>query len=116
MARVPITAVTIPDTGYNVTDSVDFETMVSGANNGVTLPHNSAARIVLYNSTGGALTYTLKVPTPAAYTAIGVTFDDVDVTVAAGDMWELKQNSLFRQSDGNIYIDCSGAGKILVLA
>lgn len=115
MARVPITAVAIPDTGYNLTDSGDFEVMVSGSNNGVTFAHNAVNRIVLRNPTGGALTYTFKVPTPAAYTAVGVTIDDAEVTVAAGDDWVLEPQSVTRQTDGNIYVDCSGAGEILVL-
>ena len=115
MARVPITAVSIPDTGYDLTDSEDFETMVAGASNGVTFAQNAANRIILRNPTGGALTYTFKIPTPASYSAVGVTIPDATVTLAAGDDWVLEPQSVFRQSDGNIYCDCSGAGEILVL-
>ena len=116
MARVPITATAVPDAGYNLTDSADIETMVAGATNGVTFTQSTTDRILLINGTGGALTYTVKVPTPAAYTALSVTIPDDEFTVPAGDTMVIKPNSLYRQTDGLIYVDCSGTGGILVLS
>lgn len=115
MARVAIEAVSIPDTGYNLTDSADFEALATGAGNGVEIPYNPAARIVLKNTTGGTATFTIKIPTPAQYTAIGITLSDMTRAVAASKTWEIKPHAVMRQSDGNIYIDCDVAGSVLVL-
>lgn len=115
MARTALAAVSIPATGYNLTDSSDFAAMTAGANNGKQIPYDGASRIILKNTTGGPAVYTVKVPTPAQYSAIGITFSDMVVTVAAGKTWELKPHAAMRQADGNIYIDCDVAGSILVV-
>ncbi len=116
MSRATITAVAITDTGYNLTDSAGFTTMSTGAGNGVAFAQSGSDRIILKNDTGGAAVFTVKVPTPSGYTALGLTIPDMTVTVANGKTWVLEPHSLFRQSDGAIYIDCDVAGKILVLA
>lgn len=115
MARTPITATAVPHTGLNITDA-SFATLGAGANNGVTFPYDSNIRIILKNDTGGAATFTIKIPTPTTYSDIGVTVPDMTVSVANGKMYEFKGVSLNvgRQSDGSIYIDCNVAGKVLV--
>jgi hypothetical protein len=115
MARSALNAVSLPTTGYNVTDSADFAVMATGANNGKEIVYNGAVRILLKNTTGGAAVFTIKVPTPAQYTAIGLTLSDMTVTVAAGKTWELKPHAAMKQADGKIYIDCDVAASILVL-
>jgi len=115
MARSALTAVSLPTTGYNVTDSADFATMMAGAGNGKEIVYNGATRILLKNTTGGAAVYTVKIPTPAQYTAIGLTLSDMAVSVGAAKTWELKPHAAMKQDDGKIYIDCSVAGSILVL-
>jgi len=115
MARTPITATAVPDTGLNITDA-SFATLGAGASNGVTFPYDSNNRVILKNDTGGAATFTIKVPTPTIYSNVGVTVPDMTVSVANGKMYEFKAVSLNvgRQSDGSIYIDCNVAGKVLV--
>lgn len=114
MARTAFTPVGVPNVGYNLTDSADFAPMATGAGNGKTFPLDGANRIVLKNTTGGAAVYTIKIPTPPEYTAIGITLSDITVTVAAGKTWVLKPHGVMRQADGNVYIDCDVAGSILV--
>lgn len=115
MARTALTPIGIPNAGYNLTDSADFAVMATGANNGKIIPAASATRIILKNTTGGAAVYTIKIPTPSQYTAIGLTLSDMAVTVAAGKTWELKSHAAMIQADGNIYIDCDVAASILVM-
>lgn len=114
MARTDITAVVITDTGFNLTDAT-FTTMSTGAGNGVSFTQDQSQRIILRNDTGGAATYTVKVPTPSSYAPFSLALPDLDISVATGKMYVLEPHSQFRQSDGNVYIDCSVAGKILVL-
>ncbi len=115
MARSALAPVSIPTTGYNVTDSAAFAALTAGANNGKIIDYDAAARILLKNTTGGAAVYTIKMATPAPYSALGVTISDMTVTVAAGKTWELKPHAAMLQADGKIYIDCDVAGSILVL-
>lgn len=115
MARSALAAVAIPATGYNMTDSADFAVLATGAGNGKEIVYDGGSRIVLKNTTGGAAVYTIKVPTPAPYSAIGITLSDMTITVAAGKTWEVKPHPAMQQADGKIYIDCDVAGSILVL-
>lgn len=116
MTRETIAATAVPVGGYNVTDSEDFETLSTGAGNGVSFPQSNDYRIILKNDSGGAATFTIKIPTPANLTELSLTVPDFTVAVANGKTYELKALSQFRQSDGNVYIDCSAAGKVLVLS
>lgn len=113
MARATITATPITATGLNITDA-SYATLGTGAANGVSFPFDGNTRVVLRNDSGSAATFTIKVPTPTSYTDIGVTFPDMTVAVANGKTWEFKPAAVWRQSDGNIYIDCNVAGKVLV--
>lgn len=116
MARAQLTPVALATTGYNLTDSADFATMATGANNGKEIAYDAATWIVLKNTTGGAAVYTVKIPTPTQYTAIGITLSDLTVTVAAAKSWILKPHAAMRQADGDIYIDCDVAGSILAVS
>ena len=115
MARSALNPVAIPATGYNLTDSADFAALSAGATNGKEIVYDAAGRIILKNTTGGAAVYTIKVPTPAQYSQIGITLSDMTITVAAGKTWEVKPHAAMRQADGKIYIDCDVAGSILVV-
>ena len=114
MARTALAAVSIPATGYNLTDSSDFVAMTAGANNGKQIPFDGASRVILKNTTGGPSVYTIKIPTPGQYSAIGITLSDVTVTVAAGKSWEVKLHPAMKQADEKVYVDCDVAGSILV--
>ena len=113
MARTAITATPIPATGLNITDAT-YATMGTGAGNGVSVSYDGNTRIVLKNDTGGAATFTVKIATPTSYSDIGVTFPDMSIAVANGKTWEFKPPAVWRQADGNVYIDCNVAGKVLV--
>lgn len=115
MATTVITATTLTATGYNLTDSADFETMTTGAGNGVEFTFNANDFIVLKNTAGGAAVYTLTVPNPATYSDKGVTVPDATVTVADTKTWIYKLSSIFKQSDGDVIIECDVAADILVL-
>lgn len=115
MARTNISAVSIPDTGYNLTDSAGFSTLGVGASNGVTFNYDPAHLVVLKNDSGSSATYTFKVPTPAQFSGQGITIADVTVAVATGKTVLYPLSAIFQQSDGLVYLDCSVAGKALVL-
>jgi hypothetical protein len=115
MARVAFTPIALDDDGYNITDSADFDALATGAGNGVFFDYDPDALIVLKNTTGGAAAYTVKIPTPSQYSAIGITLSDMTVNVAAAKSWFLKPHAVMKQADGDIYIDCDVAGSILVV-
>lgn len=116
MARTGISSVSITDTGYNLTDSTGFATLGTGSDNGVSFAYDSNTLIFLKNDTGGAAVYTVKIPTPGNYSGLGITVPDMTVSVANSKTVILEPNAIFRQSDGNVYIDCNVAGKVLVLS
>lgn len=114
MARTAITATTLTAGGYNLTDSSDFETLSTGSGNGVSFAFNRNDTLVLKNGTGGAASFTIKVPTPGTYSA-RVTVNDETVSVADGKTYLYKLTEIFKQSDGDVYVDCDVAGEVLVL-
>lgn len=115
MARTPIARTAIAVTGTNLTDAT-YTTMATGAGNGVEVPYHAGDVVVLSNATGGPAVYTIKIAQPAAYSALSLTVPDLAVTVATGKSWVIQLESIFRQSDSDLYVDCDVAGKILVLA
>ena len=120
MARTTISATTftsIASNGYNLTDSGDFNTLTPGSGNGVEFEYSSSNEIILKNDTGGPAVFTFVIGVRAAEdTEVGGTITDTTVTVADGKTHVLNDlNELFRNSDGNVYIDCDVAGKVLLL-
>jgi hypothetical protein len=115
MARVTITATAVPAATYNLTDSADFTALSTGAGNGVQFTYNGAHLLVLKNTTGGTAAYTIKVPTPAAYTSIATIPDDT-VSVGTLDTHLVKLSSVYKQSDGMVYVDCDVAGSALLIS
>lgn len=102
------------DTGLNLTDAA-VETMSTGAGNGVEVPYAGNKKVLLRNDSGGAATYTFKVPTPSNYSAIGATVPDIDVEVANGKDVLMPLAAVMQQSDDKVYIDCDVAGKIAAI-
>lgn len=115
MARTAITATAVPDTGLNITDAT-YATLGTGAGNGITFTYDGNYRVILKNDTGGAATFTIKVPSPTSYSNVSVTIPDISISIANGKSHEFKATSwnIARQTDGNIYIDCNVAGKVVV--
>lgn len=118
MARTGITATTIPaitSEGYNLTDSADFTTMSTGSGNGVSFAYSARTLIILKNSTAGAADYTFVLANTSTITAVGGSVTDPVVDVAVGKTHLVKPAEVFKQSDGDMYIDCDVAGEILVV-
>lgn len=115
MTRAAITAVTVSDNGYNLTDSASFATLGTGAGNGVSFEYSQRDLLVLKNGTGGSAVYTIKVPTPTAFSERGLTVPDETVTVATGKTWLYPMSAIFKQSDDAVYVDCDVAASILVM-
>lgn len=116
MTTTAITADSLPAIGYNLTDSADYTTMTSGAGNGVEFAYDPNAVIVLNNDSGAEAVYTFKTPTTDALSAKGITTPDAAVTVANGKIWLYKLASIFKQSDGDVIVECDQTAKILVLS
>lgn len=116
MARVAIERTPLPATGIDLTDGDNFETMATGAGNGVEFPFNKNDILVLSNGTANPATYSIVVPTPANYAAKGVAIDPAEVQVAAGEVWAYPLSAIFQQPSGLMFVDCDEAADILVLA
>lgn len=114
MARAAMSRQTIAKTGLNLTDAT-FTTMTLGAGNGVEVPYVRGLILVLKNDTGGAATFTIKVATPAESSNFGSTYGDISRSVADGKTWLVPVNQISKQADGDVYVDCSVAGKIAAL-
>lgn len=113
MAAAALTATAVPAGGYNLTDAT-FTTMVAGSGNGVTFDYDGRDLICIKNDTGGAAVFTIKVPTPSAYSGI-VTVGDETVSVADGKTYLNPILAIFKNvSTGKIIVECDVAGKILV--
>lgn len=115
MTRATIGRTAVPDTGLNLTDA-SFATLGTGSGNGIEVPFRESDLLVLKNDTGGAAVFTLKVPQPTKFSNQSITVPDKTVSIATGKTWVYPTAVLYRQSDGDIYIDCDVAGKVAVLA
>lgn len=116
MATTPITAVTLTKTGYNLTDSASFTTMATGAGNGVEFTFDANDIVILNNDTVSTAVYTFKVPAPSNFSEKGVTVPDATVSVAASKIYIYPLSAIFKQSDGDVIIECDQTAKILVLS
>lgn len=119
MATVGISAVEIPDAGYDLIGSADFETLVAGAGNGVEFTYNVRDFVVLKNTVASVANFTFKVPTESKYSERGITVGDVTVQLADGSTtpqyWIYLLSAIFQQASGNVIIECDVAGEVLVL-
>lgn len=115
MARTPITRTALPAAGLNLTDAT-FTTLATGAGNGIEVPFRPGDVLVLKNDSGGAATYTVKVRQPQDFTALGITVPDDSFAVADGKSFIVPLANVFKQTDGDIYVDCDVAGKLICLA
>lgn len=111
-----MTRTALPAAGYNLTDSADFDTLATGANNGVEVPYRAGDILILKNDTGGPAEFTVKVRQPQDFTALGVTVPDDTFTVADGDTHIIPLAAVYKQTDSDIYVDCDVAGEVLLLA
>jgi hypothetical protein len=115
MAAAAISAVSAAAGGYNLTDSADFETLVTGAGNGVTFDYNARDVIVLKNGTANLATVTIKTPQPDVYSGI-ITLPDDTFTIAAGKTYLHPMLQIFKNtSTGKIIIECDEAIDALIV-
>lgn len=115
MARVAVARTAVPVAGIVLEDAV-FTTMVSGANNGVEIPYRAGDLLVLKNDTVGAAVYTIKSAQPSAYSVHSIVVPDKVAGVAAAKTRIIALDTIWKQADGDIYVDCDIAGKILMMA
>ena len=115
MARTTITRTALPAASLNITDAT-FATLATGAGNGIEVPFREGDVLFLKNTTGGAATFTVKVRQPGQYTTLGITVPDESFTVAAGKTHLVPLAQVFKQTDGDVYVDCDVAGSVLMLA
>lgn len=116
MATTVITATTLTKTGYNLTDSGDYTTMTAGAGNGVEFTYDANDFVVLNNDTAGTVVYTFTVPNPTPFSDKGITVPDATVSVAASKIYIYPLSAIFKQSDGDVIVECDDTAKILVLS
>lgn len=116
MARASLSATSIPavsSDGLNLTDAT-FTTLSTGSGNGVEFTYDAKDLIFLKNDTAGSAEYTMVLITPSSISSVGGSVTSPAVTVAAGKTHIVRPSDIFKQTDGNMYIDCDVAGKIMV--
>lgn len=115
MPRTTISRTALPVAGLNLTDAT-FQTLSTGAGNGIEVPYRAGDVLILKNDTGGAATFTVKVRQPQEFAALSVTVPDKTFSVADGKTYIVPLATVFRQADSDIYVDCDVAGEVLCLA
>lgn len=115
MARTPIARTAIPVAGLNLSDAA-LTVMATGAGNGVEIPYRAGDVLVLNNVTGGAAVFTFKTVQPTTYSVHSITVPDKSYTVATTKIWVVALDAIWKQADGDLYVDCDVAAKIGVLA
>lgn len=115
MARVTIARTALPATGLNITDAT-FATLATGANNGVEVPYREGDALFLKNTTAGAAVFTVKIAQSAQYSELGIAIPDETFSVPAAKTLIVPLAAVFKQPDGDVYIDCDIAGSVLMLA
>ena len=113
MPAVVITPVTMTPSGYNLTDSAAFSTLVLGSGNGVKALI-STGTLVLKNDSGSSATFTILVAPTAQLTALGLTTPNLEVVVANNKQYVLPISAAMLIG-GYVTIECSVAGKVLIL-
>jgi len=114
MTRVAISRTALGAAGLNLTDAT-YTTLSTGAGNGVEVPYREGDVLILRNDTAGAAVYTVKVVQPSAYSGQGLTIPDETFSVAAAKSWAIALETIYKQTDGDVYVDCDVAGKVLML-
>jgi hypothetical protein len=122
MARTELTTANFIDLTTSTEDSagiviedMTLTTLSAGSDNGHYFSFADAEGFFLENSTGGAAVFTVPLTEPADYAERGITFADKTFSVATGKHVFYPADSRFKDSSGNINIDCDVAGKIAVV-
>ena len=102
-------------TGYNLTDSAGFQTLVTGGSNGSKHTYSLNDIVILKNDTGGNATFTFTTPVSASLAAIGATITRPTVTIATGKTYLFRLSEVLKDGNGEVVITCDVAGKLLVI-
>lgn len=114
MAAVTITKQDVAANGFDLTNAT-FETLVSGAGNGVVFDYHPHNIIVLKNPTGGAAVFTIKVKQPSSYSTPGITIPDETVSVPTGETYLYPSLAIFKDSNAQVTVECDVAGEVIVI-
>lgn len=95
--------------GLNLTDITQYTVLLNGAGNGVKFSFSQAGWLVLKNSGGTSVVFTILMPEPAQYSALGITITDKTVTVAANQTHILSVDSRYQHADGFVYVESNTA-------
>ena len=66
---------------------------------------SQAGWLVLKNGGGTSVVFTILMPEPAQYSALGITITDKTVTVAANQTHILSVDSRYQHADGFVYVE-----------
>lgn len=113
-ALVKTEQVALTSNGLNLTDAA-LTTLSTGSGNGVSFAYDGNDLVVLRNDTGGDAVYTLVLRSLTGVTSVGGSLTNPTVTVATAKDHVFKLPDIFKQADGNAYIDCDVAAKVGVI-
>lgn len=113
------TSIPAVDSQLDFTNDPTYDVMSTGDGNGVSFSYGSNDIVILNNDSGGPAVYTFKISDQgqgASIETVGGVVTDPTVTVPDGEVHLVRAvNELFRNSDGDVYVDCDSAAKIGVL-
>lgn len=117
MAVTNITVTAFPETGFNVTDAT-YQATGIGSGNGVAFPYGPGDVVYLKNDTGGSATFSFLIGSAGSeFTDKGITIPAATEVVADGKTHVYKLSDIFKNNaDGKVTIECTVAGKVMVLA
>ena len=78
----------------------------TGAGNGFQFTYSEGYLCKFYNPTGSSATLTFKAGQPTAYSDRSMTLPDESGTLAAGADADWKPESIFKDSNGKVTIEC----------
>jgi len=116
MTRVVIDNLVVQQfaSGYDETNSADYQTLGSGPDNGVEFAFNSQHRITLKATTGAA--FTVKSGQPAGITQVPLSLGDLTINVGAGERFFFFPTSkLIDLSTGRVRIDSDQADSEILI-
>ena len=116
MAAVVVNSVAMSADGSSTLAGISYTTLVSGAGAGVFFTYDTTKFILLKNDSGGAAVFTVLLKDYEDLDDIGATPDDMTIAVADGSTHMLPMSAPFRNSSGQVTIECDVAGEVAVIA
>ena len=88
----------------------------TGSGNGFQFNYSEGYLVVMHNDTGSSATVTFKTAQPTLYSEKSITIPDETATIADGETDTWKPDSVFKDSDGKVTIECDQLIKIKVFS